>query len=84
MEKRIIHHFQMSKIMLFMHLLIKNVSLRTLFETADDVFLIAFVGAHKELVTELLNLKIHFNRIGEVKDGIYSLVGQVEDVTSCP
>ena len=63
MEKRIIPHFQVSQIMLFVHLLSENVSLINLFETYDDVFLEAFVGVHKELVTELLNLKIHFSEL---------------------
>ena len=67
MEKRTIPHFQVSQIMLFMHLLSKNVSLRNLLERVDDVFLEAFVGVHKELVTELLNLKIHFSELEKSK-----------------
>ena len=67
MEKRIIPHFLVSQIMLFVHLLSENVSLRNLFKTANNVFLYAFVGVHKEIVTELLNLKIHFSKLEKSK-----------------
>ena len=67
MEKMIIPCFQVAQIMFSIHRLSKNVSLITLFETIDKVFLQAFVGVHKKLVTELLNLKAHLFKLEETK-----------------
>ena len=67
MEKRINPHFQIAQIMFSMHLLSENVSLRTLFQTIDRVFLQAFVGVHMELVIKLLNLKTHISELEKTK-----------------
>ena len=48
MEKMINPRFQITQIMFSMHLLSENMSLRTLFQTIDGVFLQAFVGVHME------------------------------------
>ena len=47
-EKMINPRFQITQIIFSMHLLSENVSLRTLFQTIDRVFLQAFVGVHME------------------------------------
>ena len=63
MEKRIIPRFQFAQIIFSIHRLSENVSLGTLFETTNRVFLQAFVGVYKELVTKLLNLKAHISKL---------------------
>ena len=67
MEKRIIPRFQFAQIMFSIHRLSENVSLGTLFETTNKVFMQAFVGVHKELFTELLNLKAHLSKLEKTK-----------------
>ena len=59
MEKRIIPRFQVAQIMFSIHRLSKNVSLITLFETTDKVFMQAFVGVK----FELLNLKARLSKL---------------------
>ena len=64
MEKRIIPHFEVAQIIFPMT---ENVSLMTLFVTPDKIFMQAFDGVHRELVTELLNMKLHLSELEKTK-----------------
>ena len=64
MEKRIIPRFEVAQIMFLMS---ENMSLITLFDTLDRVFVQAFDGVPQELVTGLLNVKVYFSKLEKAK-----------------
>ena len=64
MEKWIIPRFEVAQIMFLMS---ENVSLVTLFDTLDRVFVQAFDGVPQKLVTGLLNVKVYFSKLEKAK-----------------
>ena len=64
MEKMIIPCFEVAQIMFLMS---ENVSLVTLFDTLDKVFVQAFDRVPQELVTGLLNVKVYFSKLAKAK-----------------